>query len=138
MEYNFSAWDAYQFGLLPLVMYREANNQPDEAIAGVGWVVWNRVNHPGWWGRDIPSVILKHWQFSSFNWQDPNAQRYMSLDSISKNVISIAFNVYWKITQDPTGGATFYHDASLSGPPAEWGQVVFLKRLGDLFFYKEA
>jgi spore germination cell wall hydrolase CwlJ-like protein len=61
---KFDVWQAYEFGLLPLLIYREARGQPEEAMAGVAWVAKNRAAHPRWWGDDIPSVILAHYQFS--------------------------------------------------------------------------
>ena len=36
---------------------------------------------------------------------------------------------------DNTGGATFYHDTSLEGPPAAWGAVRFTVQHGNLKFY---
>ena len=51
---SLTAREAYQFGLLPLVIWREARNQSYEAMLAVAWVVKNRVASPKWWGSDYP------------------------------------------------------------------------------------
>lgn len=135
---NFDAWGAYNFGLLPLVMYREAGGQPDQAVVGVGWVVLNRVAHPEWWGDDIPSVILKHYQFSSFNTNDPGYTRFMKQNAETERIMRLAFAVYWKLIPDPTGGATYYYDKSMDDNPPAWSKTMkHTCDIGALHFYKE-
>jgi len=135
---NFNTWESYQFGLLPLVIYREARGQPDDAMAAVGWVVKNRVAHPKWWGTDIPSVVLAHYQFSSFNANDPNSRAFMAKGLEADHIMQIAFNVYWSLTSDPTGGATYYFDKSLDSNPPNWSKTMtHTVDIGAFHFYKE-
>lgn len=135
---DFNQWDAYQFGFLALVIYREANNQSDEAMAAVGWVVKNRVKSPGWWGNDIPSVVTKHYQFSSFNWSDVNSQKFIHQNDLGNKILRIAFGVYWGIIPDNTDGATYYYDVSLDNNPPSWkDKMIHTADIGAFHFFKE-
>lgn len=58
--------------LLTALTWGEARGESLEGMAGVAWVVRNRVEHPAWYGHDWQSVMLKEKQFSCFNPDDPN------------------------------------------------------------------
>jgi N-acetylmuramoyl-L-alanine amidase len=62
--------------LLALCEWREADDQGVDGMRAVGHVVRNRADMPCWWGVDIQSVILKPWQFSSFDHGDPDERRW--------------------------------------------------------------
>lgn len=129
---------AYQFGLLPLAIWREARGTSLIAMIGVGFVIKNRVSKPGWWGNDWPSVILKKFQFSSFNWDDPNSQNFPKEDDERwKQALMAAQTVWCDTSLDPTGGATYYFDKSLDSNPPEWSkEQVHTCDIGPFHFYK--
>lgn len=135
------AKQAYQFGLLPLVIWREAQNQPLEAMIAVGWAIRNRTLNPRWWGFDYPSCILKKWQFSSFNWDDPNSQKFPKGTEPSwENALVAASDVFTGQNPDPTEGATSYFDKSLDDRPPQWatdGGFVHTVDVGAFHFYRE-
>jgi len=62
--------------LMKLCVWREARGEGMLGKRGVAQVIQNRANDPSWWGHDIRSVILKPWQFSSFNMADPNSEKW--------------------------------------------------------------
>ena len=125
--------------LMALCCYREARGEPADGKRGVCHVIQNRVNKPGWWGRDIRSVILKPYQFSSFNTDDPNTNIWpMDNNPAWTQCLSAASAIL--VGQDPdlTQGALYYHDSSITFPKA-WGpEVGYVKILtvGKLFFYR--
>ena len=51
--------------------WRETRGESTEGQRGIIHTVVNRAAKAGWWGNDVVSVILKPFQFSSFNLDDP-------------------------------------------------------------------
>jgi len=132
----------YEFILLAICNWREAQNQPDIAKRGQAWTVRNRVLHPNWWGRDWVSVILMPLQFSSFNRTNPNAVKLPFPGAPEWGVcLQIAGEVYAGQGEDPTQGSTHYFDKSLDQHPPKWatdGSMLHVTDLGDFHFYRTA
>jgi len=139
---NFALEQVYEVFLLALVIWREARGESLPAKLGVAWVVRNRVQRPGWWGKDWISCVLKPFQFSSFNATDPNAVRWPSpLDTSWEASLQIAADVYAGRGQDPTSGAVYYFDRSLDNNPPAWaidGSNAHTADIGNLHFYRRA
>jgi len=108
--------------IVALAIWREARGEPYEGQRAVGWCIKNRVCKPGWWGHDWHSVVLKPFQFSSFNKNDPNEKVWPSeMDTAWSQCFSIAGNIVGGAdTQDLTDGASSYYDRSIEFP-ASWG-----------------
>lgn len=107
--------------LLALCCWREARGESLDAKIAQCWSVKNRVEHPAWWGHDWQSVILKPWQFSSFNANDPNAEKWPEdEDPAWGECVQAAEAVFLGRVTDPTNGATHYYDTSIGFPKA-WG-----------------
>lgn len=125
--------------LLALCCWREARGESLDAKIAQCWSVRNRVDRPGWWGHDWQSVILKPWQYSSFNWNDPNVNRWPEDDSPSWGECQqAAEEVMLASVSDPTNGATHYYDVSITFPKAwgkesEWENTL---NVGRLKFWK--
>jgi N-acetylmuramoyl-L-alanine amidase len=133
MSYN----NDYNKVLLALVVWREARGEIEAAKVGVAWTIRNRVMKPGWWGTSWISVILKPFQFSSFNHSDPNATKMPDEDDHSwDDSLNAAYSVYTLGVNDPTGGATHYFDKSLDSNPPSWAAELSHKcDIGNLHFY---
>ena len=133
---DFDTRGAYQFGLLPLVVWREAQNQGYDGMLAVAWTIRNRVNHPSWWGNDYPSCILHHWQYSSFNWSDVNDVKFPKGNEPSWQVaLQAAVDAFTGQATDPTDGATSYYDNSIPAP--SWSKTMtFTKQIGNFLFFK--
>jgi N-acetylmuramoyl-L-alanine amidase len=122
--------------LLALCEWREADDQGIDGMRGVGHVVMNRVQHPSWWGTNLHEVILKPWQFSSFNHGDPNETRWPEDDNVQWiEGLAIADAVLSGRDTDLTEGAANYYDVSID--PPDWAaQLVFTAQIGKLRFYR--
>ncbi len=129
-----------ELSLLALCCYREARGEPFDGKRAVCHVILNRASQPGWWGNGIKSVILKPWQFSSFNSNDPNSDIWPTDDGDPAWIqcLSAASGVLVGEDPDPTDGSTYYHDTSISFPKA-WGlesDYVNTFNVGKLKFYR--
>lgn len=119
----------YEQFLLWLVAWREARGESATAQLGVMWSVRNRAAKPSWWGNSIVSVILKPFQYSSFNANDPNATK-----------LPAEKDAAWLQIQkldgpDPTQGATHYYSTDI--PEPEWAaQMTCTASIGSLKFYR--
>lgn len=130
----------YNIVLLGICTWREAQNQPRVAQVGQAWSVRNRVDRPGFWdwGDSYASVILKPFQYSSFNHNDPNALKIPAdTDPSWIQCLAIAQDVYQGISEDPTSGSTHYFDSSLDANPPAWAaKMEHVIDLGQLRFYR--
>lgn len=123
--------------LLALCIWREARGEGMLGKRGVGHVVSNRVSHNKFFGHDVRSVILKPWAFSSFNANDPNADKWpadadpswMDSQTAAKQVLS------WN-DPDLTSGALYYFSPPLKEAPHAWGSVGVTLVCGNLTFCK--
>ncbi len=136
-----SPLEAYQFGLLPLVVWREARNQTHATKVAVAWSIRNRIEHHKWWGYDYPSVILMAKQYSSFNTGDKNSTKFPGKGDPDEmrsfhDCLEAAFEVFSSNVPDPTGGATSYHDHSIE--PPYWAlKMTKTVEIGAFSFYRE-
>lgn len=123
-------------GLCSLCCYREMRGQPFEAKVGQVWVVRNRTLHPGWWGYSYKTVILKPFQFSSFNKNDPNYRVFpkQPVDPAWNDCVGAAQGVMNNILADLTLGATYYYTRPLLAPPAAWGETKQLALINGVHF----
>ena len=126
--------------LLELAIWREARGEVYDAKRGVAWAIKNRVDHPSWMGRDWHTVILKPWQFSSFNVSDVNNTKWPEdSDPSFAECCAVAQGVYLgQDSTDLTDGATHYYDISIDFPKA-WGsedEWVNTLNIGRLKFWK--
>lgn len=125
--------------LLALCCYREARGEPYDGKRGVCHVVNNRRLNPGWWGSTWPSVILKAWQFSSFNTNDPNNEIWPDdANPVWAECNAAALGVINGTDDDLTEGAQYYYDISISWPKA-WGSesnYVNTLNVGRLKFFR--
>ena len=140
--------------ILARLIFGEARNQSKEAMTGVGWAIKNRVNaNKKYFGSSYHDVILKndgkYWQFSSFIPTDPNYKVLTNpLSSNAKEAdkqawfvsCDIASKIISDLVVDPTDGATFFHSSDLPQEKFVTQSVpgaIFIKRIDDLFFYKD-
>lgn len=134
--------------LLARLILGEAERQPREAKVGVGYTVINRLRgKKGFWGYSVREIILKEGQYDGI-WNDDTYSKvrnpFESLSETRKKEWSESYDVAKSIItnniEDPTGGATFFHSAGYSQERFVTHDVpgaVFLKRIGDLLFYKK-
>lgn len=135
---------AYDFILTALCIWREARNQPIEAKRAVGWVIRNRAMNPSWWGGRGPSpwsdVVLRPYQFSSFNASDPNAAKWPRVSDKAEwdawlQCLNVTQGVWESSGADPTLNATHYHDKSVL--PSWTAKMTPTITIGAFCFYRE-
>lgn len=129
--------------LLALCIWREARGEDQTTRLGVGCSIRNRVLRPSWWGSDYASVILKPWQYSSFNSNDPNCKKYpRPQDATEWQAWQECLRVAQQVIDecdDCTHGADSYFDQSLDNNPPIWVRSPRAQRtcqIGRLYFYK--
>ena len=127
--------------LLTLCVWREARGEGMLGKRGVAHVVCNRVKRPCWWGHTVKQVILHPEQFSSFNMRDPNSSKWPTdVEPAGEDSEMAASLVLGGTDDDPTKGATHYHDISIEFPERSWGlRSKFEETLevGRLKFYRQ-
>lgn len=132
----------YEKVLMALDIWREASGESLSAWRGIMHVIFNRVNHPRWWGHDIVSVITHRWQFSGMTASgDPNLTRWPQVGDIQFNMILSMIDAYdfMEIKEDdPTLGAVFYFSPPLVEPPLAWGRVKITRKFDSITFCCEA
>lgn len=135
--------------LLTLCIYGEARNQGVEGMLAVGAVVRNRVARGGWYGKTFREVILKPYQFSCFNENDPNrailsamSDRFMSelmVNQALKECHWVAQGILDGKLGSNVKGATHYHAVSIKTP--SWAmnkeKMVYIGQIRDHAFYEE-
>jgi spore germination cell wall hydrolase CwlJ-like protein len=123
--------------LLALCIWREARGEGMLGRRGVGCVVRNRVRHGGF-GSGYSGVVLKHYQFSSFNATDPNSSKWPTDGTVDWMGCIAEANDVLGGGDDVTNGALFYFSPPLTAPPHAWGAVIATAHIGNLEFYKPA
>lgn len=142
--------------LLTIAAYGEARGEGEEGMKGVINVMNNRTKIGGWF-KDIDNlkeyslyhqVILRAFQFSCFNMNDPNRK---SLEEIAFNFseslgiynpLPIAYNLSVQCVEghleDNTVGATFYHNKHMDPYPSWAKKFVKTVEIKNHVFYKQS
>jgi spore germination cell wall hydrolase CwlJ-like protein len=128
--------------LLAMLIFCEARFEPFIAKLSVGFVAVNRWNS-GMFGETIKQVILSPDQFSCF---DPSNPKHFSIYRpfdpalIEDWQVSFIAGIVAKlrVRRDPTDEALYFHDGTVSSPPAEWGCVEQTRKYGTLTFYRRS
>jgi len=126
--------------LLAMCIFGEARGECDEGKLAVGCVVRNRVECEGRYGTGFAGVILKPWQFSSFNANDPNRHKLLEplkyeSAAVWEACFAAAEAILEEDVEDLTEGAVFYFGPPCCAPPKPWGDVVPTVKIGSLNFY---
>jgi N-acetylmuramoyl-L-alanine amidase len=129
-----------------LTIYAESRGEPAEGQAGVGYVIKNRADNPGWWGRDIRAVCFKPYQFSCYNDTDRNYARLvmiaddfeasLRMSPVLRECCLIAKGVIEGTVENPVDGATHYLNPRLCDPAWE-RRMEFIVEIGHHRFYRE-
>lgn len=103
--------------LLARVLYGEARGQSRGFKRDVAHSVLNRSGRRKWWGHTLREVILKPWQYSCFNADDPNRTALLAPHGQAWNdCVEIAQEALLHPDADTSNGATHYYTTSISEP----------------------
>lgn len=126
---------------LTKTLWAEARGEGRDGMIAVGWVIRNRAEHPGWWGKSIETVCLKPYQFSCWNAGDPNAPYLRGLKAIPGREYSLAREAAIAVIEgrepDPTLGATHYYSTSMRKPPQWAASGKKTTQIGRHIFFKD-
>lgn len=131
----FSIFDAHT---LARTIYGEASGENMLTRYGVGWTVRNRMGKHGW-PIHAAGVCLQPGQFSCWSQRFALITGLTDLDAVYNECVRIGNTVLGgqPPSMDPTKGATFYHDISISKPePPHWPVVIRTVQIGKLIFYR--
>lgn len=123
---------------LAKTIWGEARGEGLQGMQAVANVVMNRVNAASWYGASIKDVVLKPYQFSCWNENDPNRAKIDKLsieDLAASGALNVARQVISGKLKDITGGATNYHATSVN--PAWAEKMTKTVQIGNHIFYKE-
>jgi N-acetylmuramoyl-L-alanine amidase len=129
--------------LLARTIYGEARGEKVRGKEAVACVIMNRVKRARerggyWWGDTLGQVCLKPWQFSCWNEGDANREKIVSVtpeNRVFQTCIRIARRAAAGAIDDPTGGATHYHNKTVHPP---WTRSRVPKaEIGRHFFYND-
>jgi spore germination cell wall hydrolase CwlJ-like protein len=126
---------------MALTMWGEARSGGEAAMRAVGHVIDNR-RRSGAHGTYATETVSEAWQFSCWNRNDPNYRAILNVDSLRPEsgdhamwlaAKRVAEEILSGRSQDPTGGALFYHTAAVS---PRWSAGLAPDRVigGHLFF----
>ena len=119
-------------------MYGEARGESLAGKQAVGNVIMNRVDAGSWYGASIKDVVLKPYQFSCWNSNDPNRKIIdnVSIQTLESTMcLPLARQIIAGDLPDITGGATHYHAKSII--PSWASKMKRTAIIGNHIFYKE-
>ncbi|OKH33850.1 hypothetical protein NIES2119_22165 [[Phormidium ambiguum] IAM M-71] len=112
--------------MLARTIYGEARSESLEGKIAVAWVVKNRaLKSPNYgWPNDIGDVAQQPWQFSAWNYNDPNKAIMQALNGqVLEDYKKIARDVLEGGIPDPTLGADHYYNPSAASPDWQYAGV---------------
>jgi len=122
--------------VLARTIYGEARGEPWPGKLAVAWVVRNRVQLGGWWGRNVEAVCQKPYQFSCWNPHDANREVITQVTAATpafRDCLAAAAAVLCDLEPDHTGAATHYHALGLHPSWAEGQRHTCI--IGQHVFY---
>ena len=129
---------------MALTMWGEARGDGEQAMRAVGHVIDNR-RRSGGHGPHATDTVSEAWQFSCWNPGDPNRAAMENVDRLPQGsrehalwlaARRIAGEILAGRSDDPTGGALFYHRVDVA--PAWSRGVAPVRHIGDHLFFRSA
>ena len=122
--------------LLARMLFGETRDCTTEEKVAVAYSAINRINDGKKWnGETLKEVILKPYQYSCFNKNDPNRKKLMDPERYEpgafQDCLEISRQVLSKRYQDPTSGATHYFNPKVVKP-------TWAKKMKKIGFIKTA
>jgi len=119
-------------------IYGEARGEQFLGQIAVGWVIRNRTELGGWWGKTIVGVCKMPSQFSC--WYDDQKERIEAVtldDGRFRTAYAAAVMVMTDIAADPTHHSTHYY-AHRTIPRPRWAEnMTHTVTIGGHQFYVE-
>ncbi len=129
---------ASELVFLALALYREARGETRSAKVVIAACVLTRAREPGWWGKDILSVLFKKLQFSSLT--DPHDPQLAGSwpqegDLAWSECLAVADDALLGRASSWVGAVDSYYDDSIPAP--KWAtKETFVAKLGRINFHR--
>lgn len=128
---------AFDTQIAAITIYCEASNGTQAEREAIAHVILNRIK-AGRWGKTAAAVCLKRYQFSEWNGDQLDNANLMRAaeaadDDATLRACAAAF-VWAKNIDDPTNGATHYHDKSIAPPAWTVGATMTLETAKFKFY----
>ena len=129
---------------MALTMWGEARGQGEDGMRAVGHVIanrWKAKSH----GAYVTDTVSAAWQFSCWNANDPNRAQMLAISDLKPGSAGhrqwldakrLAAEILAGRSEDPTGGALFYHTTAVQ--PAWSRGVPPVAQIGDHLFFLAA
>lgn len=118
-------------------VWGEARGETQAGKVAVAWVIRNRFESEKWFaGATIKDTVLKPYQFSCWNENDPNRVEVLNVEFDNKDLqkcLYAVLGVFTNLEPDPTYGSTHYHADGVSPDWAD-GKVPVCSIGGHRFF----
>ena len=127
------------FMLLARTLFGEARGEEHDGKKAVAMVIFNRVKAKSWYGRTVREVILKPWQFSAWNENDPNRNQMEYEKITSSKALRRCVKAVLDAIEDNrkgvdiTHGSTHYH-AGFVRPQWSEGKTPAVLIGGHVFY----
>lgn len=132
--------------VLAATLWMEARGDGSRGMQAVANVICNRAKRPSWWGKDIRSVCLSPYQFSSWNDDSPEIAPLMAVmdgkGAVAdlqawQEALSIADMAAEGRLPDITLGSDSYYEPSANEKPPVWAvPSKFRGQIGSQLFYR--
>lgn len=130
---------------MALTMWGEARGHGTIGLRAVGHVIHNRWRAGGRYGDFVTDTVSQAFQFSCWNPGDPNHQAMLDIEGLPRDsedyrmwltAKQLANEILAGQSDDPTGGALFYHTDAVS---PKWSQGLDpLRKIGNHLFFLDA
>ena len=126
-----------QLDWLELTIWGEARGESDHGMLAVAFVIMNRSRD-----GDIINTVLRPYQFSFWNTDDPSRPKIGQIDRTSeiwKRIQRAAACAYYRVVDDPTRGCTSYLNPDACTPrqmkAAGYTEAGVRERIGRHHFF---
>ncbi|WP_422930155.1 cell wall hydrolase [Singulisphaera sp. PoT] len=123
--------------VLARTLFGEARGESRIGMIAVANVVMNRVAARRWWGRTVPEVCQKPYQFSCWNQNDPNRAVILAVNAshpIFAQALAIAADAVAGTLADVTNGAVAYYARGTPQPKWAAGHIACAEIGHHIFF----
>lgn len=126
---------------MALTMWGEGRGEGEAGMRAIGHVIHNRWRE-GRGGGFVTETVSEAWQFSAWNQGDPNRDAMLDIHALREGSAAhaqwlaakrIAAEILAGRSEDPTGGALFYHTTAVR--PAWSRGVEPVARIGEHVFF---
>jgi spore germination cell wall hydrolase CwlJ-like protein len=126
-----------EIDVLTRTVYGEAREESQDGQVAVAWVIRNRVaKGRAYLGKTIKDVCLKSYQFSCWNYDDPNQDLPLNFKKTSAEyqiILEVVKQVLDGTCIDNTQGSTHYHNKNVS--PSWANSKIPVVTIGNYVFY---